>query len=125
MIAAAIVAPIALAAIAYRIDTVWFPVVGQANLVILSDADEPRTRIRLVLHKHRNCRYLHTNFFLENPALVEIPYQRLSQVSQFPVGRVVGGEVVLQVKRDAFIESGMITIQHKCHPLWGHSARVF
>lgn len=109
----------------YYADTRLFPVIDKATAVITYDGSETATNVRFVFHKNRACKYLSTSFWLRGPLTREIRLLRSQHPIHFPPGKTSTSFLLLDVPREAFIEHGLVTVEHRCHPFWIHKSVMY
>lgn len=122
--AAAIAVPLLLVG-AYHADTRAFPVIAGTPAVVIEAAGADRTVVRLAMQKARNCEFRSLNFYLKGAFTESIPRLDNLPGTTRPVGRHLTAPLVLQVPTRDFLERGQIVAEHRCHPLWKHTKRLF
>jgi hypothetical protein len=125
LLAGAVAGVLALPFVAYYVDTMAFPVISDANTVIMQDAGGGRTSVVFVYNKNRECRITGMSFVLGGNLIEPLTVDNMPALAPRPVGRNVSRRFILNTTPDDFIKRAIVTLEHECHGLWHHRARLF
>jgi hypothetical protein len=124
-LAGAVAGVLALPFAAYYIDTMAFPVVSGANAVIMQEVGGGRASVVFVYNKHRSCKITGMSFVLGGDVIEPLAVENMDNLAARPVGRNVSRRFIVNTTPDDFIRRGIVTLEHECHGLWHHRARLF
>lgn len=110
---------------AYHVDTRLFPVIDGTPAIVVETAGANETRVWMALNKVRGCEFLSLNFYLKGHFTTTINRLDEQPGSTRPVGRHLTNVFVLQVSTQDLLERGQVVVEHRCHPLWRHTKRLF
>jgi hypothetical protein len=110
---------------AYYADTRLFPVITDANAVIMQNVAPGKTAATFVYTKRRNCKLLGINFVLDGETISPLRVEGPEVLTRRPVGRNISSQFIVDASEAVFIARGLVTLEHECHLLWHHFSKLY
>lgn len=114
------------------IERAYFPVVGKLQIV-RSIGEKNSTLVYVSFDKKRDCEYLGITWskVLPDGTLQRVPIELKPEGlpdnsdSTRPVGKQVAGPWRIAMPADEVIAKSVVTLRHRCHPLYDTLTRVY